>query len=450
MDYLPASYEELASVWRRSGEDFRDLLAATPEHKRIKLLVKNVSKRGKTIAHLLAGDGNLDCLIEVLSEEDLYKLLVCKTKGNETAFHFAAAKNQAHIFSSVAKALSGSPNKLSELLTAQDEKDGRTALHLIATEGFTESLMAIMQSLDSSIIYQLLAKRDWKGLTALHCAAAEGFQKIFELTSTSLSKNEYQNLLLAVDKNNCSVIHYAMKRAKHQKLVKDLLKALPTISLSQLLSSPTKDEDIPTAVHFLAKFGYETIIEYIIERFINLKKEQLRRLLAKQTKETRETPLHFSARAGQMAIFKRLTHLKISKKINLIHLLSIKDSEGFTVLQRATRLGHVDIVKYIAESLSNDDLLKLALQIELNSNSFLHIMIKYGSTDMFLALCADRTTLQQYVVLKSWGENALTTCNLDLQRKKQEIEDSPKGSMDEILTDVEGNYCYFSETYFVF
>jgi len=441
MNYLHASYyNDLVAVWRKSSENFRNLLAAIPEHKRIEILVKKVSRRGKTIAHLLAGDGNLDCLIEVLSEEDLYKLLVCKTKGNETAFHFAAAKNQAHIFSSVAEALSALPNKLSELLTTQDENHGRTALHLIATKGFTESLTAIMQSLDSSIIYQLLEKRDWEGLTALHCAADVGFQKIFESTSTRLSKNKYQDLLLAVDKNDCSVIHYAMKKEKHQKLVKDLLETLPTNSLGQLLSSPTKDEDIPTAMHFLAKFGYEEIIEYIRTRF-TLKKEELFKFLAKLTKETRETPLHFAARAGQLSIFKCLKLSENSENM-LILLLSIKDSDGFTVFHHAARLGHVDIVEDIAESLSNDAFLVLMSQTELSGNSVLHCVAEHGSTGMLTSLLEKLTSLQKYEILTSLNGNALTAYQIALQRNNQEIADCLKSSMDEILTDVEGSCCY--------
>jgi len=479
MDYLPASYEELVAVWRKSSEDFRDLLAAIPEHKRIELLEKTVDEQGKTIAHLLAKDGNLDCLIEVLSEEDLYKLLACKTKGYHTAFHFASINNGVHIFSSVAEALSFSQHQLLELLAAQDEIYGRTVLHFIAEQGFTDSLITIVQFLDSLILYQLLEMRDREGLTALHwimgdecfgpmlCikeklsqlelynllaiqnnagatalhwAAKVGCTEMFKLVSTGLSKDEYQSLLLTVDQNDCSVIHYAMKKEKHQELVKDLLEALPTNSLSQLLSSPTKDEEIPTVMHFLAKFGYEEIIEYIRSRF-TLEKAQIFKFLAKQTKETRETPLHFASRAGQLSIFKCLKLSEISEKM-LILLLSIKDSEGFTVFHHAARLGHVDIVEDSADSLSNDAFLELMSQTELSGNSVLHCVAEHGSTDVLTSLLEKLTSLQKYEILTSLNGNALTAYRLALQRNNQEIADCLKSSMDEILTDVEGSCCY--------
>jgi len=480
MDYLPVPYEELLAVWKRNNEDFKDILAAIPKSQRVEFLEKTVDERGKTIAHILAQDGNLDCLIEALSEEDLYKLLACKTKGYHTAFHFAAIKNHEYIFSSVAKALSFSQHKLLKLLTAQDKIYGRTVLHFIAEWGSTDSLITIVPFFDSSFLYQLLEIRDQEGLTvlhwsmrdeclgpmrcikeklsqlelynllaipnnsgatALHWAAMVGCREMFELVSTGLSKDDYQSLLLTADKNDCSVIHSAMKNKKHQKLVKDLLEALPTNSLSQLLLSQTSDEEIPTAMHYLAKFGlYEEIMEYIVTRFIS-RKAQLFKFLAKQTKETRETPLHFAAWAGQLGIFKCLKLLESSEK-KLIPLLSIKDSENYTVLHHAARLGHVDIVEYIAESLPNDDLLELILQTELSGNSVLHCVAECGGTGVLLALFANLTSLQKYEILTSLNGNALTAYHLALQRNNQEIADCLKSSMDEILTDVEGICCY--------
>ena len=185
-------------------------------HLVVYLLNQQTNKLDDLLTTYLKGDNRnelrtdkLRKCLQTLSAEKVYLLLTAlRNKYGLTAMYLAAVRGHVEVITCLLNAVTA--DQKYQLLMMQNEY-GVTALHCAAFNGYAEAAMCIYNSVTAEQRDQLLKKQDKFGYTPLHFAAVNGHTKLIIQILNLVEPAQQSKLLNITDKFNRTVLDVALE-----------------------------------------------------------------------------------------------------------------------------------------------------------------------------------------------------------------------------------------------
>ncbi|XP_073062932.1 ankyrin repeat-containing protein At5g02620-like [Primulina eburnea] len=268
-------------------------------------------KRDDTALHSAVREGDLEVVLEILSnseEDELKELLSKQNQSGETALYVASECDYVDLVKELIKYYDvGS--------AAIKAKNGYDAFHIAAKIGGLEVLKVLIDA-----IPQLLATVDQSNATALHTAAAQGHVEVVKFL---LDRN---SSLATIARNNGKTALHSSARNGHLEVIKAILSKEKGIAT-------WVDKKGQTALHMAVKgTNANTVVELLAsdDTLLNI------------VDGKGNSALHIATRKGRLQIVETLLKHKELKK-------DAMNKSGETAFDTAEKTGHVEIVSILQE-----------------------------------------------------------------------------------------------------
>ncbi|KZV35065.1 ankyrin repeat-containing protein [Dorcoceras hygrometricum] len=268
-------------------------------------------KRDDTELHSAARDGDLEMVLEIVSNsegDELKELLSKQNQSGETALYVASECNHVDLVKELIKYHDvGS--------AAIKAKNGFDAFHIAAKIGGLEILKVLIDA-----IPQLLATVDQSNATPLHTAAAQGHVEVVKFL---LDRN---SSLATIARNNGKTALHSSARNGHLEVVKAILSKEKGIVT-------WVDKKGQTALHMAVKGTNANVVEELIASDDAL-------LAIADGKGN--SALHIATRKGRLQIVRTLLKSKAVNK-------DAFNKAGETAFDTAEKTGHLEIASILQE-----------------------------------------------------------------------------------------------------
>ncbi|XP_050211574.1 ankyrin repeat-containing protein At5g02620-like [Mercurialis annua] len=277
-----------------------------------KMTKQLTGKRDDSPFHAAARAGNLEMVLELLSEieeKELKELLSKQNQSGETALYVAAECGHVELVKEMIKYCDTS-------MAAVKARNGYDAFHIAAKQGDLETLTVLMEANP-----ELAMTFDASNTTPLHSAASQGHIEVVKFLLERDSSS-----LVTIAKSNFKTALHSAARNGHLEILKALLSKDPGIS--------TKiDRKGQTALHMAVKGQNVQVVDELILS---------ETCLINMVDSKGNNPLHIAARKGRAEIVKKLLENKGLDKIAI-------NRSGETAFDTAQKSGHSAVISILEE-----------------------------------------------------------------------------------------------------
>ncbi|KAL4605213.1 hypothetical protein ACB092_09G012800 [Castanea dentata] len=269
-------------------------------------------KREDTPLHTAARAGNLELVVEIISnteEAELKQLLSKQNNSGETALYVAAEHGFVELVKEMIKYYDVS-------LAGTKAKSGYDAFHIAAKQGDLEILKVLLDAFP-----ELSMTVDSSNTTALHTAAAQGHIQV-----VNFLLEEGSSLLIIAKSNGKTALHSAARHG-HLEVVRALL------SNESGITTRT-DKKGQTALHMAVKGMKFDLVDELVKSDPSL---------LSMTDSKGNTALHIATRKGRAQVVRKLLdHEEVEFKMAV-------NKSGETALDTAEKTGHSEVAAILRE-----------------------------------------------------------------------------------------------------
>ncbi|EEF37338.1 ankyrin repeat-containing protein At5g02620 [Ricinus communis] len=280
--------------------------------RRSKMTKQLTGKRDDSPFHAAARAGNLETVLEIVSETDeaeLKELLSKQNQSGETALYVAAEYGHVELVKEMIKYYDIG-------LAGIKARNGYDAFHIAAKQGDLKTLTVLMEANP-----ELAMTFDSSNTTALHSAASQGHVEVVNFLLEKGSSN-----LVTIAKSNSKTALHSAARNGHLEILRALLIKEPGIATRI-------DRKGQTALHMAVKGQNVELVDELI---------MSETCLINMVDSKGNTPLHIAARKGRTQIVKKLLEHKGLDKIAI-------NRSGETAFDTAEKTGQSEVASVLEE-----------------------------------------------------------------------------------------------------
>ncbi|XP_062117100.1 ankyrin repeat-containing protein At5g02620-like [Humulus lupulus] len=276
------------------------------------MVKRSVGERGDTPLHLAARSGNLELVMEIISntseEIELKEILAKQNHSSETPLYVACEYGYVDMVEVMIK-------HYDIEIAGTRARNGYDAFHVAAKHGNLGVLKVLMEA-----IPELAMTVDLTNTTALHTAAAQGHVEVVNYLLDSFSS------LVTITRSNCKTALHSAARNGHLMVVRALLSKEPGIAVKI-------DKKGQTALHMAVKGHNVELVTEMLKANLSL---------INMVDAMGNTALHTATRKGRAEIVQMLlSHKEVDT--------TVINKHGETVLDTADRNGQPEIAAVLRE-----------------------------------------------------------------------------------------------------